>query len=279
MSAVFAAPVARLLGIKFVNAMIADAPKSMSWSHKHFIRSRLTFPFSDAIVGNSYAGLKAYKAPPRKSHCLHNGFDFQRIDQLVESEEIRKRLGIQTPLVVGMVGAFADRKDYRTYLQAAIRITSQRKDVSFLAIGDGKNRAACQAMVPAELQAHILFTGLQNQVESIVDLFQVGVLCTNPHVHGEGISNAILEYMALAKPVVATYGGGTPELVLEGETGCLVEPENPDALAEGILMLLNDPELARQMGQRGRDRVKRAFNLEDMTAKYLDLYRNTILVQ
>ncbi|WNJ19753.1 glycosyltransferase [Pontibacter sp. G13] len=276
MPSVYAVPTAKMLGIKLINAMIADAPANMSPMDSRLLRAKLTFPFSDAVLGNSKAGLEAYQAPSDRSYCMYNGFDFRRIEALADEWATREKFDIQTPYVVGMVGAFADRKDYATYLKAAVQLVEKRDDTTFLAVGAGKNLEACQALVPDSAKHRIIFTGLQSNVESIINMFSIGILATNHKVHGEGISNAILEYMAIGKPVVATVGGGTPEIVEDGVTGFMVPPAEPDMLAEKIQYLLDHPDEARAMGSRGAEKVRMSFNLSDMADKYYRLYQQVI---
>ncbi|MEL7341058.1 MAG: glycosyltransferase family 4 protein, partial [Bacteroidota bacterium] len=122
----------------------------------------------------------------------------------------------------------------------------------------------------------ILFPGMVNNVESIINIIDVGVLASNSKVHGEGISNAILEYMALAKPVVATRGGGTPEIVMDGQTGFMVPPFDPDAMANKINWLLELQEEAKAMGVRARQRVEADFNLENMAERYYQIYQSIL---
>ena len=106
MSSIYALP--SLLGskVKFMNANIADAPPKTGWTDPEFVRAQITFPFSDLVLGNSFAGLNAYKAPNHKRECVHNGFDFRRIEQLKEPDEIRARFKISTQYMVGMVAGF-----------------------------------------------------------------------------------------------------------------------------------------------------------------------------
>jgi glycosyltransferase involved in cell wall biosynthesis len=85
-----------------------------------------------------------------------------------------------------------------------------------------------------------------------------------------------MEYMAIGKPVIATEGGGTNEIVVDGETGFLVRPKSPEALANKILELLENPDRANQMGMAGRRRVQDHFNLGKMTDTYFDLYNRLI---
>lgn len=276
MSSVYAVPTAKMLGIKLLNAQITNATDDLGWSDVNWFRARLTFPFSDAVLANSYAGLKAYNAPETKSYCLHNGFDFKRISHLKPASEIRKQFGITTPYVVGMVGAFEDRKDYPLYIDTALNIVQEREDVSFLAIGDGKHFEACRARVPEAQGDQIIFTGVQNEVESIIDLFDIGVLVTNQTVHGEGISNAIMEYMALGKPVIASRGGGTSEIVIEGQTGLLIDEPTVDIWTQALTTLLDDPDRAEKMGAAGKERVLHDFNLEKMIDAYVALYEHLL---
>ena len=78
MTAVYAIPACKLLNIKLINGMVVDTPVKKNILNKNWLRARLTFPFSDLIIGNSKAGLIAYKAPTKKSRCIYNGMDFER---------------------------------------------------------------------------------------------------------------------------------------------------------------------------------------------------------
>jgi glycosyltransferase involved in cell wall biosynthesis len=276
MTSVYIFPIARWLGIPFINAIIADAPYRVRPFSQAWIRRKLTFPFSDAIIGNSLAGLQAYRAPKGKSFAIHNGFDFNRIANIVPAETIRSQLGIATEKVVGMVGKFEKRKDYDTYLEAAVQVISQRPDVTFLAVGDGELLAACEQFVSGRDDGRIIFTGRREDVESIVNAFDIGVLTTNHQVHGEGISNALMEYMVLGKPVIATQGGGTAELIPDEKVGYIIQPGNPTGLAEKLLFLLDHPDQARQVGEKGRQRIYEKFNLDRMTDDYIKLYEQLL---
>lgn len=295
MPSIYAIPTIKLLGIKFLNAIIADAPKQMSFFDERLFRARLTYPFSDRVVGNCKAGLKSYKAPTNRSQAVYNGFDFQRLSNLKEESAVIEELQIPAGKAIGMVGAFFDRKDYDTFVKGAKLFLSKRQDASFLAIGDGPNLErvrACPETSGGEvlgvryeesglrgasrgLESHadrILFPGMLHQVESVINVFDIGVLCTNSKVHGEGISNSILEYMVLGKPVVATEGGGTNEIVVDGKTGFLIPPNDPKALVEKMNYLLDNPKIAKEMGRKGKARVYELFSLERMERDYLEIY-------
>lgn len=269
MTTIYAIPAAKMLGVKLINACIADAPDDMGFFDKRYFRASLTFPFSDMIIGNSNAGLEAYQVPSKKGHCVHNGFDFTRVSDLKDKEEIRQQYKIKPGKLVGMVGAFFDRKDYDTYIKAAIKYLEYQNDTTFLCIGDGPNIDHYKAMVPEKFRDRILFLGMIHQVESVVNIFDIGVLST----YTEGISNSVMEYMVLGKPVIVTDGGGTKELVMDGETGFLVPQRDPDALFEKLKYMTSRPELCIEMGQKGKDRIYEYFTIERMEKEYRDLYQ------
>jgi glycosyltransferase involved in cell wall biosynthesis len=273
MCSVYAAPVAKLCGTGFVNGFVRDAPSHMTLWNKNYLMGKLTIPFSDIVVANSRAGLAAYHIPERKGLWIYNGFNPERVSNLTDEAELRSILAITTPHIVGMVAKFSLRKDYATFVEMACRICDLREDVTFLAVGAGETLRRVRDSVPPEHSLRIKFLGERKDVESIANLFTVGVLVTDSRGHGEGISNAITECMALGKPIVATNDGGTPELVLEGQTGFLVPSRDPGVLTDRVLRLLNDRALANQFGIEGRRRAETAFSLDAMTNAYLCLYR------
>ncbi len=277
MSAILAIPSSQLLGIKLINGNVVDAPKDMGYFDARLCRARLTFFFSTVIIGNSEAGLRAYKVPKLKGICIYNGFDSNRVSNLEQKSIVKEQFHLNTEKVIGMVGGFYDRKDFETYILAGLKILGQRNDVTFVAVGDGPNLEKCRAMIPAEYSSTFIFTGVQRDVESIANIFDIGVLTTNSKVHGEGISNAILEYMALRKPTVATSGGGTDEAVENMKTGYLITPSSPKLLVDKLNYLLENPSLCITMGLAGRKRMETLFNLDKMTKAYYNLYRSLLL--
>ncbi len=270
MASLYVLPAAKYYRIKVINSIIRNAPAHINRLSQTWLRTRLLLRFTEVILANSQAGLKSYHIPKHKSFCIYNGFDFNRIKNLEEESAIRSKLGISAPKVVGMVGKFTDKKDYQAFILAAKRLLAKRNDVVFVTIGDGKNLNACKKLA---VDPNILFLGNQQQVESIINVFDVGVLAT----FTEGISNSIMEYMALAKPVVATDGGGTSEIIIDKETGFLVKQGDVNDLADHIEMLLNDEPLSHDMGNRGKERLQEVFNLEKMTHQMVALYQQCLL--
>ncbi|CAM4170261.1 glycosyltransferase [Zobellia roscoffensis] len=276
MCTIFAIPTAQLLNIKLVNGNIAKAPLNFNILNIDFALAQFSFIFSDIVIGNSSAGLKSYKAPVSKSIAIKNGFDFKRLKNLKDPLYIRKKYNITTDFVVAKVAAFADRKDYATYIKAAQLVLSARNDVTFLAIGNGPNLEKTRNSISNKTLNNVIFTGAIQDIESLVSIIDVGILSTNNSVHGEGISNSILEYMALSKPVIATKGGGTDEIVVDQHTGYLIPSKSPQIMANKIHKVLDNPKLSKKMGFKGKERIEQLFNLDHMTDTYLSVYNKLL---
>lgn len=274
MTAVYSVPVCKLLHIRLVNGMITDAPIKQNVTNKRWLRARLTFPFSDAIIGNSVAGLTAYHAPKNKSICIHNGFNFDRLKKIQDPESVRSKFNIQAIYVVLMVGAFEDRKDYESYIDAAKLVCDKRSDIEFLAVGGGENFNRISNKIDPSYSDRIKLVGNQLNVESIINVSDICVLMTNYRVHGEGISNSILEYMAMGKAVIASLGGGTNEIIENNVTGFLINPSSAKELSEKIEVLANNIELRRTMGVAGKHRIEDHFSINGMVNKFIEVYKN-----
>lgn len=268
MTAVYLAPISKLLHIKFVNGMVVDAPQKTNVFNRNWFRARLTFPFSNIIIGNSMAGLQAYKAPQRKSICIHNGFNFNRTKNIIDRNVLRSELDINTRYVVGMVASFSIYKDYQTYFSAAKLLLKQRNDITFLAIGTDTDSDACKALTEGQYRNNFRLLGKKTGIESFISMMDICVLST----FTEGISNSILEYMSIGKPVIATEGGGTSEIVEDKRTGFLIQVSNPDELAEKMEILLNDEKLRENMGLAGQKRVRDFFSIDRMVNDFIANY-------
>ena len=273
MCSFYTIPIAKIIGAKFLNGIIRYSPANFNiFKHKKFITTNLSFLFSDIILSNSNAGLKSYRAPKHKSHVIHNGFDLNRLFNTDDKTFIKDKYNIKADNIVGMVARFHERKDYFMFIMSAINILQNRNNVTFVTVGDGNTLDDCKNLVPSEYKDNILFLGNLKDVESIINIFDIGVLVS----YEEGISNSIMEYMAFEKPVIATLHGGNDELVLNNTTGFLVKPNNIRDLSDKIEFLLNNRDIAKAMGKSGKERLMKDFSIEVMTDEHIKLYNKLL---
>jgi glycosyltransferase involved in cell wall biosynthesis len=275
MTTIISIPACKLLDIRLINGMVTDTPVRRNFLNKTWLRAKFAFLFSDKIIGNSNAGLTGYGAPSKKSVCIYNGMDFKRFDTLQDPNIFPQDVFFDnhsSNFIVGMVAAFEARKDYKTLIKAALLLTKSSESIRFVLVGDGADFINMKKSVPKQFSRKIIFLGRRSDVEAIVNLFDVGVLLTNSKVHGEGISNSLIEYMALGKPVIATRGGGTNEAVIHNKNGYLINAEDCNSLVECIERLRNDRNLRTNMGLESAARAHTIFDLKIMTKNYLKMY-------
>ena len=207
----------------------------------------------------------------QRTTLIYNGVDPTQFAPHAWNGALRRRIGVSSerPLI-GIIGRLAPVKDHETFLRAAALVREAVPESAFVIVGDGQLKAALQSLAQRlGLSASVSFLESQGQIAPVYDALDALVVSSQY----EGCCRVILEAMAMGKPVVATDSGGTPELVVDGETGRLVPPSDPDRLAEAIVGIIRDPDMARAMGLRGRRRVEEQFSLERMVAQTDSLYR------
>jgi len=246
-----------------VNGVIYHSAQNSDFYDREYFRVKFFTAISDITVSNSQAGLKVFKTSPKKAVCIYNGIDLKRFDNLKSAKDVEQDI-LKGPkgdrYIATMVAAFANRKDYDTMIDAAVKMCSTNKKAVFLLIGDGENKPRIMQKVPAEmLNKQIYFLGLRDDIESILQISDVGLLISAPC---EGLSNSIIEYMASGRPVIATEGGGTGELVRNGENGFLIENKNSGEIIKKLEILMNDPHLAAMMGENGSKWVRENLDVK-----------------
>jgi glycosyltransferase involved in cell wall biosynthesis len=242
--------------------------------------SRLTSGMDDLVIAvcelARQAEIERAGVSPEKVVTVYNGLDaaeFAGVDQ-ERAALVRQGLAIPrgTP-VVAAVGRLHPQKDFPTLLRAMARVHEAVPGARLLVVGDGMLRGDLEAQARSlELSSSVVFTGQRADVPELlnaVDLFALSSLW-------EGLPNVVLEAMAAGLPVVGTRVGGVPEVVVDGVTGILVPPRDPEALASGIAQLLSDSELSQRMGDAGRARVVEQYSVERMVRETEVLYEGLL---
>ena len=272
MTTFYAIP-AKLLGkTPLITSMIADVQGITKFFSLKSIFFKIDCFFSDLILSNSKAGITAYKTNPQKSKVIWNGVHLERFQQEFNTKETRKNLGVTTNYMIVMVGSFWIYKDYDLLVDVVKEINNTRSDLTFVAVGDGINFERIKQRIKDEHVDNILLTGRRKDIEQIIAASDIGLLCT----YSEGISNAIIEYMALGKPVIATdTEGGSKEIITEGETGYCAR-RNVDEIIPLINVLLDNSTLRRSMGIKGRDRIASHFSITRMGNDFENVYKEVL---
>jgi glycosyltransferase involved in cell wall biosynthesis len=245
----------------------------------HGLNTRTCYNYARGIIAVSNA-VRQHLANQGLSSdritVIHNGVDLRAFSRAAGGPQVGQHWGIPegSPVLV-TVGRLAPAKGHRDLLQALATLVADPRwrEVRLLIVGAGA--LLSELRHEAErlgLGERAVFVGFHRDVLPFLQAADIFVLPSTQ----EGLSLSALEAMAMSKPVVACRVGGTPEVVVDGQTGLLVSPGQPAELAGALERLLSHPEEARAMGAAGQQRVKEDFDLEQMVTKIEQTYRNLI---
>ncbi len=233
--------------------------------------------YADRVVGVSKEitnKMKLTGIDSKKICLIENGVSLDRYQKRIASESIRESLGIRKDvLVIGTVGALTKEKGHVYFLNAAQEVNRIFPRVVFLFVGDGTQRPYLENRASKlGIADKVIFAGMRKDIREILSILDVFVL---PSLN-EGLPMALLEAQAARIPVVATRVGAIPDVLEDGVTGILIPPKEPEAIAEAIVMILSDKNLASGIAQKGFERVRDNFSSEKMGDKYLSIYKELI---
>jgi sugar transferase (PEP-CTERM/EpsH1 system associated) len=228
--------------------------------------------FTEKIVAVSQNAadvcLDVEKIPLSKLVVILNGIDTSTF-RPVQNDNVNELL----PVRIGIVARLSWEKDHSTLLNACKLLADKNSFFHLEIIGDGPLRDTLEGTAGTlGLDKFVSFSGMRHDVPELLRQLDIFVLSSTT----EGISLTLLEAMATELPVVATNVGGNPEVVLDGETGYIVPSQNPEEMANKLLLLINDKKLRQQMGFKGRERVIENFSIIETARKYEALYREVL---
>ncbi len=234
-----------------------------------------TMRWVDVVTVNSRNAVSHQGSHHPRMVYIPNGVEpISAQDVQMSSADLRAAHGLApNTRIIGMVGQLFVEKGYPHLLTALTHVIPVVPDVVLLIIGDGPLRTELTDYAQQlHLNEHVRFLGVRKDVPAFLSALDL-------YVHSsviEGMSNAIMEAMMAARPIVATNVGATSDLIIDGETGWLVEPANAKALARQIIYALEHPEEARQMGEAAAERATRHFSVAAMVNAYDALYRELV---
>ena len=184
---------------------------------------------------------------------------------------LREELGIpEGSTVIGTLARLDRQKVLDDMLRATALVREQCSNVTLLIAGDGPLHADLRALArELRIEDSVHFLGWRTDVQRVLSCIDVYCLSSL----WEALPFALLEAMAMSRPIVATSVDGVPEIVVDGKTGFLASPREPRVLAEGLVKLVRDPELRERMGAAGRRRAQAIFSVDNMVANYAELFR------
>ncbi|NSW58762.1 MAG: glycosyltransferase [Armatimonadetes bacterium] len=241
------------------------------WLQAPFVRR------ADLLIGVSESAIRAAKAsygiPDQRLATIPNALDLDEIDAVASVSNAAELPIPDDARIVMFVGRLTIAKGLEYLLTAATAVVRHCPTAHFVIVGDGPLRDALEKRAcDLGLSSHVCFIGRR---QDVLGLLQKCDIYVQPSIW-EGFPNAVLEAMAMGRPVVATDVGGVPELVRNGETGLLVPAADPELLANAINQLLDNEALARSMGAAGRLRVRESFSIEQMALRLECLYRQVM---
>jgi glycosyltransferase involved in cell wall biosynthesis len=211
---------------------------------------------------------------------IHNGLDPNEMRVTRDASEIYAEQGIvPTVRLIGIVGNIKPWKGQELVIRAMDQLRNEFPDVVCLLIGDtpdGENAYRLQIdklIEQLNLGQHVFITGYRHDVANYVNALEIQV---HASVLPEPFGRVLLEGMALSKPLVASNAGGVPEIVVDGATGLLFEPQNAESLVDCLRTLLADPDRARRLGEAGRERLEARFSITNNVARTEDLYETLL---
>ena len=239
------------------------------------ICSRISKYLPRSIIYNSEAARTSHESIGyfrSKAEVVHNGIDCQKFTEEPGAKKfIRTELRIpQDALVVGHIGRYDPQKDHATLLEAMPIVRATLPNVHFVLAGKGitwSNVGLFSKFDRAEDGPWLHLLGPRSDIGNL--LMSMDIVCSSSR--GESFPNAVLEAMASGIPCVSTNVGDVTKLI--GETGIIVQPEAPNALADGCISLLSrHPDERKELGERARQRVLNQFSLEKTAARFVEIY-------
>jgi len=275
-ASLFASPIGWICGVP----VIIETPHvredwRRGWLKSKFVVDRIVGRVVTRYVAVSHAN-KRYLVEEKalakeKITVIHNGSDLQRFcPGQTSSSNLRQSLGFGTDDPVLMViGRLEPQKGHKVLLEAMPSIRRAFSSVRLVCVGTGSLHDELLSLVrDLGIEDAVRFVGFQMDVAEWLNLADVTVL---PSFY-EGLPLVAIESLAAAKPVVATAVDGSGEVVVDGETGLMVPPGNPQALSAAACRLLRDAELRKKLGRQGREWVCKHFDEREQIKQTQDLY-------
>jgi L-malate glycosyltransferase len=213
------------------------------------------------------------KIPSSKLITIRSGIDLLKFDNVNPPANFREQLGISpNNLIIGTVAALESHKDYPTFIRAAKLVVSQRRDVTFIAVGDGQQKRILEVMVRSMgLTKNFIFAGFRDDVGNFLKTFDIYVMASNL----DSMGTSMLDAQAVGLPVISAQKSGISEIIIHEQNGLLFPQNSEKDLASMILQLCDNPDLRHRIAENGKQTVQQ-FSIEKIVEKYIQLYEELL---
>jgi glycosyltransferase involved in cell wall biosynthesis len=262
-----------LAGVPVIIASVHDNYRTDKRPQRR-IMNRILSKITDKIVAvseNVKEDIIRYDSiDPSKIEVIPNGIDVERFNPEKNTADIRKEFSLeQDDIVIGFIGRIVPAKGLEYLLNALPYLKEEFKSIKLLIVGEGSLVEELKARAKKNnIFDNILFTGRRRDIPDILASINIFVM---PSI-AEGLPNALLEAMAMGKPIVTTEVGGIPEIVKNGFNGLLVPPRDTLSLSKAIKELISNDRLAAKLGQAARDLVHDNLSIKAIAQKWQSLY-------
>lgn len=263
----------KLAGVPVIISTVHNQEQYLKNPIIRLLEKWIISPIDDTIIvvseGVKRFLIKTCGIPEGKIKKVYYGINPVDI-KIDKSKDIRAEFDIDKDgILIGCIGRLVEQKGHKYLIRAAKRVIEKIPEAKFLIVGRGKLEKDLRNLADRlNLDSGIIFTGFRENVYSIIDKLNLIVM---PSLW-EGFGLVLLEAMTLGKPIVATDVGGIPEVVRDKEEGILVSPQDPKALAEAIILLLEDQSLASRLGETGKLAVRERFSVARMVEEVELIY-------
>jgi glycosyltransferase involved in cell wall biosynthesis len=268
---------AKIAGVKSIVSTRRDYGL---WLNKwNLLLFRYVSRFLDGIITNSKLVkdlvCKIENIDKNMISVIYNGIELE--GSLPDPDyvlNIKKSLGItEETKVIGLIAGLRPMKRHRTFIRAAKKMLEKGNNLVFILVGDGPLRTELEDMVnDLQMSENFRFVGWKSPVLPYLSIFNIGVNCSA----NEGLSNAIMEYMAYGIPCIVSKAGGNPELIKDSVNGYLFELDNSEELAHKLLHLLNDEKLQKQFISKSKEIILKRFSVERLKLEYEEYFEKLI---
>jgi glycosyltransferase involved in cell wall biosynthesis len=255
-----------------IPALVANRGVSFPVGWLRALKYRFRTDAVVAVAESIRRELLASGVPAAKIVTIYGGVDVQRFHPSIDGEGVREEFHIpREAILIVKVAHVREWKGYEIFLPAAAIVAQTNPKVLFLCAGKGAGESQDLNRLRHDL-------GLENRLhwagfrEDLPQILAASDVCVHAATAGEGVTGVVREALAMAKPVVVTDVGGNRELVRDSQTGLLVPPRDPEALAQGMLRLVAAPTEAAALGRAGRRLVEEHFSHEVKAARMEQLY-------